>query len=86
MNKYYTYILKCSDNTLYTGWTTDIQNRLTNHNKGIGSKYTKSRLPVKLVYYEVFDNQRDAMQREWQIKQMKRSQKQGLIKKFICCL
>lgn len=50
----YVYILECSDNTLYTGWTTDLKKRISAHNSGKGAKYTKSRLPVKLVYFESF--------------------------------
>ena len=47
----YTYIVKCSDNTLYTGWTNNLEKRIKTHNAGKGAKYTKSRLPVTLVYY-----------------------------------
>ena len=47
----YTYILKCADNTFYTGWTTNLENRLKTHNQGKGAKYTRSRLPVILIYY-----------------------------------
>ena len=51
----YTYIVMCSDGTYYTGWTNNLQKRIDDHNAGRGAKYTKSRLPVKLVYYEAFD-------------------------------
>ena len=50
-----TYILKCSDNSLYTGWTNDIKHRLKMHNEGKGAKYTKARRPVELVYFEEFE-------------------------------
>ena len=70
-----TYILKCSDGTLYTGWTNDIVKRLETHNSGQGSKYTRSRLPVKLVHIEYFDTKKEAMQRERAIKRLSREQK-----------
>lgn len=75
----YTYILKCSDGTYYTGWTTDITRRIGDHNSGRGAKYTKSRLPVELVYYEVFQSKVEAMKREYAIKQLTRKKKEELI-------
>ena len=75
----YTYLLRCSDGTLYCGWTDDIEKRLAAHNSGKASKYTRSRLPVKLVYYEVFDTKREAMSREAQIKQLSRREKLALV-------
>ena len=66
-----TYILKCSDGTLYTGWTNDIEKRLKAHNEGKGAKYTKSRRPVKLVYFETFETRQEAMKREAAIKRMR---------------
>ena len=75
----YTYILKCSDNTFYTGWTTDLNRRLTAHNSGKGAKYTRNRLPVTLVYYEEFQTKQDAMKREYAIKQLSRQEKAALI-------
>lgn len=75
----YTYILKCSDNTLYTGWTTNLEKRLHAHNQGKGAKYTKSRTPVTLVYYECFSEKQAAMRREYEIKQLSRSGKEALI-------
>lgn len=76
-----TYILKCSDGTLYTGWTNDIEKRLTAHNAGKGAKYTKSRRPVELVYLEKFDTKEEAMRREQAIKQLKRQEKLELVKR-----
>ena len=70
----YVYILKCCDNTLYTGWTTSLEKRLKTHNSGKGAKYTKSRLPVEIVYFEEFDNKIDAMKREYAIKQLSRKE------------
>ena len=58
--KNYTYILKCADGTLYCGWTNDLEKRLASHNSGKGAKYTRSRLPVTLVYYEEFESPIDA--------------------------
>lgn len=75
----FTYIVKCSDGSLYTGWTTDIEKRLEAHNSGKGAKYTKSRRPVTLVYYEEFPTKEEAMKREYAIKQMKREEKKALI-------
>ena len=76
----YTYILRCSDNSLYTGWTNDLEKRVEMHNAGKGAKYTKARLPVKLVYYETFETKEDAMRREYVIKQMKKKEKEELIR------
>ena len=70
-----TYILKCSDGTLYTGWTNDIEKRLEAHNTGIGGKYTRSRTPVELVHIEYYDTKKEAMSREYAIKRLSRSQK-----------
>lgn len=75
----FTYILLCSDGTLYTGWTDDLEKRLAAHNSGKGAKYTRSRLPVRLVYSEEYENKREAMSREWHIKRMTREQKLQLI-------
>lgn len=75
----YCYILECSDGTFYTGWTTDPQRRVTQHNKGVGAKYTRARRPVELVYLEALSNRTEAMRREILIKKMKRSQKIKLI-------
>ena len=75
----YTYIVKCSDETFYTGWTNDLEKRIEMHNSGKGAKYTKARLPVELVYYEAFDTKEEVMSREWHIKRLSRSEKQKLI-------
>lgn len=76
----YTYILRCKDNTLYTGWTNNLEKRIEAHNAGKGAKYTKSRLPVELVYYEQFGTKEEAMKREFAIKQLTRIQKEALIR------
>ena len=75
----YAYILECGDGTLYTGWTNDLEKRLRSHNDGKGSKYTRSRLPAKLVYFEVFETPNEAMSREWHIKRLSREEKLLLI-------
>lgn len=74
----YTYILKCADGSLYTGWTNDLEKRVIEHNEGRGAKYTKPRRPVELIYYEVFNTKREAMRREYAIKQMSRMEKMNL--------
>lgn len=75
----YVYILKCSDNTLYTGWTTSLEKRLKAHNSGKGAKYTRCRLPVQLIYFEEFEDKIDAMRREYRIKKLKKNDKLKLI-------
>ena len=67
----YTYMVRCSDGSLYTGWTVNLEMRVVAHNSGKGAKYTKSRRPVTLAYYEVFENRQDAMRREYAIKRRK---------------
>lgn len=76
----YTYILKCKDDSLYTGWTNDLKKRITSHNAGKGAKYTKARRPVELVYYEEFQTREEAMKKEYAIKQLSRKEKEALIK------
>ena len=73
------YIVKCSDNTFYTGITNNIKLRLDTHNEGNGAKYTKNRLPVILVYLESVANRSNALKREMEIKKLNRSQKINLI-------
>ena len=75
----YTYILRCRDGSLYTGWTNNLEIRLNCHNAGKGAKYTKARLPVELAYFETFQTKKEAMQREWEIKKMTRKEKIELI-------
>ena len=75
----YTYIVECSDGTFYTGWTNDLARRIDAHNSGKGAKYTKTRRPVTLVYYEMFETKEEAMRREYEIKQYSRRQKEKLI-------
>ena len=77
---WYVYIIKCSDNTLYTGITTDINKRLIAHNKGKGAKYTRSRIPVRLVALFEAENRSKASQEEYRIKQLTRTKKIELIR------
>jgi putative endonuclease len=80
MQPNYTYILRCADGSLYTGWTTDLEGRLRAHNSGKGAKYTRSRLPVEIVYFETFETKSEAMSREWHLKRLSRAEKLALIK------
>lgn len=76
---HYTYILRCSDGTLYCGYTTNPEKRAEVHNSGKGAKYTRSRLPVELVYKEVFETKQEALSRECAIKKLTRTEKLELI-------
>ena len=75
----YVYILKCSDETLYTGWTTDLKKRIKTHNSGKGAKYTRGRTPVKLMYHEEYEDKLIAQRREREIKKLTRDEKIKLI-------
>ena len=77
--KSYVYILECSDKSLYTGWTNDLEARLKVHNDGAGAKYTRGRTPCTMVYYEEFDTKIEAMKREYQIKHFSKKKKEKLI-------
>lgn len=79
----YTYIVKCKDGSLYTGWTNNLEKRIRDHNEGKGAKYTKSRRPVMLAYYEEFQTKEEAMRREYAIKKMRREEKEKLLEKEI---
>ncbi|MEE0944939.1 MAG: GIY-YIG nuclease family protein [Clostridia bacterium] len=76
---YYTYLLECADGTLYCGYTTDVDARVKTHNSGKGAKYTKSRLPVKVVWSKALDTKSEAMSLEAKIKRLTREQKRKLI-------
>lgn len=79
MAEYFTYMVLCSDNSLYTGYTDNLKQRMAAHNSGKGAKYTKARLPVELVYWEKHSTKQKAMQREYAIKQFTRAQKLKLL-------
>lgn len=79
IENYYVYILKCSDNSLYTGITNDLEKRLKCHNDGKASKYTRSRLPVEFVYVEQVEGRGPAQSREYEVRNLKKSDKLKLI-------
>lgn len=76
----YVYVVECSDNTLYTGYTNNLERRIRLHNQGKGAKYTRGRTPVKLLYFEEYKTKSEAMKREYAIKQLTRQNKLKLIK------
>ena len=76
----YTYLLQCADGSLYCGWTNDLDRRVAAHNAGLGGKYTRSRRPVQLVWWESFETRQEAMRREVRIKRMSRAEKLSLIR------
>ena len=77
----YTYILECADGTYYCGWTNDLDRRIASHNAGTGAKYTRTRRPCRLIYFEEFETKEEAMSREWHIKRLSRQEKEALIGK-----
>lgn len=80
--QYFVYIVRCNDNSLYTGYTTDVAERVKTHNGEtavLGAKYTRSRRPVQLVYSEAFATKAEAMSREMAIKQLSKKEKESLI-------
>ncbi len=80
---YYCYIVKCADGTYYTGWSTNPQRREAQHNAGSGSRYTRSRRPVRLVYIEEQPDRSSAMRREARIKRLPHIQKQALAENYL---
>ncbi len=78
--KWYVYILRCRDNSLYTGMTDDLERRLAAHNAGKGAKYTRGRGPVELVYHEEFATKAEACSREYRIKRLSRQDKLEIMK------
>ena len=80
---YFTYLLECRDGSYYCGYTVDLKKRVQTHNKGIGGKYTKRRLPVKLIYSEEFGTRSEAMKRECEIKTYSRTIKENLVRGII---
>nr|DAP37659.1 MAG TPA: nuclease, DNA repair, GIY YIG [Herelleviridae sp.] len=85
VSSFYVYILECNDGTLYTGYTDNLKRRLDVHNSGKGAKYTRARLPCKLVYSEVYASKQEAMSREWYIKnKLSRKDKLQLIQSYLC--
>jgi putative endonuclease len=80
---HFVYIVRCRDGTLYTGYSVNVVDRVERHNKGLGAKYTRSRLPVKVVYTEEFETRGDALSREYAIKQLTRKQKEMLCRAWV---
>ena len=78
-HKAYMYVVECCDGTYYTGYTTDVKKRIAVHNSGKGAKYTRARLPVKLIYVEGFDSKEEAMSAEVLLKRKKRAQKERFL-------
>ncbi len=78
---FYVYIVECSDGTLYTGWTIDLEKRLAEHNGGMGAKYTRGRYPVVLRYHETMETKNEAMKKEYCIKKLSRAEKIKLMTK-----
>ncbi|MFB6139992.1 MAG: GIY-YIG nuclease family protein [Halosimplex sp.] len=76
---HFVYVVRCRDDTLYTGYTTDVERRVREHDAGEGAKYTRGRTPVELVHVEAFDSQSAAMSREHEIKQRSRTAKDRLV-------
>lgn len=76
---HYVYVLSCADGTFYTGYTTDPERRVDEHNDGEGAKYTRGRTPVELVHLETFETRSAAMSREYAIKQLSRAEKEELV-------
>ena len=76
---HYVYLVRCADDSIYCGWTTDLKKRVRAHNSGQGAKYTRSRRPVKLVYAEEFAEKQEALSREWHLKRLNRAEKLLLI-------
>ena len=81
VEKHYAYMLMCADNTIYSGYTNNLEKRVEVHNSGKGAKYTRNRRPVRLVYFECFETKSEAMHREYEFKQLSRADKERLIKK-----
>ena len=78
----FVYILECADGTYYTGWTTDLSRRLATHNAGRGSRYTRMRLPVRMVYWEEHPDRASAQRRELALKRLPRARKTAIIASF----
>ena len=78
MSTHYVYIIRCGDDTFYTGYTTDLDRRVAEHNAGTGAKYTRGRTPVELVYHEAHPSKSNAMKREYELKQRTHAKKAEL--------
>ena len=81
MSVHWVYILECDDGSFYTGYTTDVERRVREHDRGEGAKYTRGRTPVELVHRERFESKSGAMSREYEIKQLSRAEKERLVER-----
>jgi putative endonuclease len=79
VSDHYVYVLRCGDDSLYTGYTTDVRRRVAEHNAGEGAKYTRGRTPLRLVHVERYDSQSAAMSREYEVKEWDRERKKRLV-------
>ena len=79
--KHLFYVLECNDGSYYAGYTNDLEKRLRVHNEGKGAKYTRAKLPVHCIYHETYETKREAMQAEYQFKQLTREKKEKHIRK-----
>jgi putative endonuclease len=84
MGEHFVYIVKCADDTLYTGYAKDVAKRLEKHNSGMGAKYTRNRRPVELMYHEAHNTRSEALKREHAIKKLSRQEKLALIRRDGC--
>ncbi len=84
MSNWYVYIVRCSDQSFYTGITNDVERRIDEHNNSdlLGARYTRTRCPVNLVYQESLDSRSEATRREYKIKGLSRTEKEALVKKM----
>ena len=80
MEENYVYMLRCRDGSLYTGWTNDLDKRVKTHQSGQGGRYTRSRLPVQLAYFETYPTKQEAMRREWELKRLSKAEKEKLVR------
>ncbi|PGZ94439.1 hypothetical protein COE51_22410 [Bacillus pseudomycoides] len=83
-NKHYFYVVECADGSYYAGYTNHLEKRIEAHNSGKGARYTRARRPVRLKYFETYEEKRPAMQAEYRFKQLKRKQKDEYIQKGDC--
>ena len=79
---FYIYIVECADGSYYTGWTVNLKKRLSVHNQGRGSRYTRCRLPVNMAYFEILSTKSQALKREFEIKKLTRREKESLVRGF----
>lgn len=80
-DSHFVYVLECADGTFYTGYTTDLERRIAEHNAGAGAKYTRGRTPVELIHTERFGSRSAAMSREYEIKSFSRAKKERLVER-----